>query len=354
MRVMNGSTEKLLVRVLNGRTGERVPVWLMRQAGRYLPEYREVRARAGGFLDLVYDPALAAEVTVQPVRRFGMDAAILFSDILVVPDALGQRVTFEEGEGPRLSPLKDRRDVERLSLTLLDEKLSAVYETVRETRGKLDREGFTGAALIGFCGAPWTLACYMIEGGSSRDFLAVKKWAYADPEGFGALIDVLTEASIHYLLRQIAAGAEAVQIFDSWAGVLDADQFRRWVIQPAKRIAEAVRSEYPQVPVIGFPRQAGQLYIPYIQETGVSAVSLDQQVPMKWAAGVIQPQVAVQGNLDPVCLLCGGDALALAAENILSALSRGPFVFNLGHGIHKDTPPEHVAGLVDLVHGWTL
>lgn len=354
MSAMSDQNEKTVVLALNGQMQQKVPLWLMRQAGRYLPEYREVRAQAGGFLDLVYNPALAAEVTLQPIRRFGLDAAILFSDILVIPHALGQDVRFEEGEGPRLDPLRSRADIERLSPARLDERLSSIYETVERIAHGLSKEGFTDTALIGFSGAPWTLACYMIEGGGSRDFIKVKRWAYADPESFGALIDLLADCTAHYLLRQIHAGAEIVQLFDSWAGVIDADLFSRWVIQPTRRIVETIRADYPDIPIVGFPRGAGQLYIPYLQDTGVNAVSLDYQVPVKWASGVIQPQCAVQGNLDPVCLMAGGDAMAMACEKILSALSRGPFVFNLGHGIHKDTPPEHVAQIAEIVHGWTV
>ncbi len=350
---MNELDEKILLDVLRKKPQMRVPFWLMRQAGRYLPEYRELRDQAGSFLDLVYNPELATEITLQPVRRFGMDAAILFSDILVIPHALGQELTFVDGEGPKLDPVKSEADVARLSAVIIDEKLEPIYKTVSDVRKKLGQE-FPGTALIGFAGAPWTVACYMVEGGSSRDFAKVKGWAYRDPEGFSKLIDVITEATISYLSRQIDAGAEAVKLFDSWAGVIDPDLFQRYVIAPTRRIIEHIRSSYPEVPIIGFPRGAGQLYLNYVQQVPVDAVALDQQVPMNWASGVLQHHTAVQGNLDPVCLLEGGDAMVLSLERILSGLSGGPFIFNLGHGVMKETPPEHVEQLAEIVRGWVV
>jgi uroporphyrinogen decarboxylase len=333
------------------KAGSRIPFWLMRQAGRYLPEYRDVRSRAGGFLDLVYNPELAAEVTLQPIRRFGMDAAILFSDILVVPHGLGRDLTFVENEGPKLNPLRHGSPLPVFSPNGFDAIAGKVYESVAAIRGKLAAVKFEKTALIGFAGAPWTVACYMVEGGGSRDFIEIKRWAYSNPESFGQLIDIVTEATIHYLRGQIAAGAEAVQLFDSWAGACDERLFRQWVITPTREIVEALRAEYPDIPIIGFPRGAGRLFQEYAQATGVSALSLDPQTPLKWAA-TLQQSIPIQGNLDPVCLLAGGEALDLALDNILMSLTEGPFIFNLGHGIHKDTPPAHVDRLSRKIRDW--
>lgn len=342
-------TEKPFLQALAGQKTNAVPFWLMRQAGRYLPEYRAVRGEAGGFLNMVFDPVRAAEVTLQPLRRFGMDAAILFSDILTVPLALGQDVRFEEGEGPVLGELHP----DRLGLEKFDSVMAPVYDAVREVRSGLAREGFGHTALIGFAGAPWTVACYMVEGRGSRDYAKVKTFAYDDPKEFSRLIDLLTTATARYLSAQIAAGAEAVQIFDSWAGALDDDQFRRWVIGPAQKIVGQIKREYPGVLVIGFPRGAGALYADYADQTGVDAVGLDTQVPLSWAAREIQTKRPVQGNLDPVCLLAGGNALESRTKKILETLAGGPFVFNLGHGVIKDTPPDHVAHLARIIRNWT-
>ncbi len=337
--------EKLLLRVLDGETGLPPPIWLMRQAGRFLPEYREVRKSAGSFLDLCYTPELAAEVTLQPVRRFGMDAAILFSDILVVPDALGQSVRFVEGEGPLLEPLRDVGSLATLSMAGFEEHLAPVMETVRRVRQDLPDH----AALIGFAGSPWTVATYVVEGASSRDYANVKGWAFRDPEGFSALIDLLVEATVVYLNAQIDAGAEVVQLFDSWASVLPEAAFRRWVIAPTREIVAGVRARHSDVPIIGFPRGAGLLMEAYVAETGVNAISLDSQVPPGWAAKMVQPKVAVQGNLDPIFLLEGGPGMARAVGEILKALGGGPFIFNLGHGVLPATPPEHAAELITMV-----
>ena len=342
------SDGKLFLRALAGQACERPPFWLMRQAGRYLPEYRATRAQAGSFLELCYNPALAAEVTLQPLRRYGMDAAILFSDILVVPHALGQELDYLEGEGPRLDPVRTPADLARLSAERLTERLGPVYETVR----RLTKEIPDTTALIGFAGAPWTVAAYMVEGGGSKEFAKVKGWAYRDPEGFGALMDLLVEATIAHLGAQIGAGAEAVQLFDSWAGVLPAPEFRRWVIEPTRRIAAALKARHPGVPLIGFPRQAGVLYADYAVETGVDALGLDTSVPVEWAALALQTKLPVQGNLDPLMLAAGGEALATAARHILATLAPGPFVFNLGHGVVQSTPPEHVGQLAALIRAW--
>lgn len=337
---------KPFLETLRGVKQTTPPVWLMRQAGRYLPEYRELRARAGDFKAMVYTPAHATEATLQPIRRYGFDAAILFSDILTIPEALGQTVQFEQGHGPSLRPLEN---VSALNPDL--SRMEPVYEAVSSIRARLDQEGFRATSLIGFAGAPWTVACYMVDGGGSKEFPKTRTMAHARPDEFAALIGLLTETTTAYLLRQIEAGAEAVQIFDSWAGVLPEDQFRRWVIAPTKDIVAAIKLKYPQIPVIGFPRQAGELYRDYIAETGVDAVSLDTGLKLSWVAAELQPRCIVQGNLDPFVLMAGGSALDQAAGHILETLGDHPFIFNLGHGIHKDTPPEHVARLVDLIRG---
>ncbi|GAB3123044.1 uroporphyrinogen decarboxylase [Novispirillum itersonii] len=339
---------KRFIRALKGETLTPPPFWLMRQAGRYLPEYRATRTDAGGFLDLCYNPPLAVEVTLQPLRRYGMDAAILFSDILVVPDAIGQPVSFKVGEGPCLTPLADDAAVDALDPSRLKDHLKPVFETVSGLAGAIPET----TALIGFCGAPWTVATYMVEGGGSKDYARTKEWAYGHPQRFQRLIDTLVEASAEYLCLQIEHGAEAVQIFDSWAGVLPEEEFRRWVIDPIRRITERVKDRYPGVPVIGFPRQAGLMYLPFARETGVDAVSLDTMIPLDWAAETLQPLLTVQGNLDPIALLVGGDHLDHAVDHILKTLGKGPFVFNLGHGIVPPTPPENVARLADRIRGW--
>ncbi len=343
-------TEKPLLQALRGDRPGRTPIWLMRQAGRYLPEYRKIRAEVDGFLDLCLDPARAIEVTLQPIRRFGMDGAILFSDILIVPHALGQEVAFREGEGPVLDPVRDGAAVARLDAGGLHGRLAPVYETVEGLADELRRLD-ERVALIGFCGAPWTVATYMVEGGTSKDFMAVKRWAYGDAEGFGALIDVLVEASAAYLVRQAGAGAEVLQIFESWAGAVDSAGFRRWVIGPVREIVQRVRRACPDVPIIGFPRGAGHFVAEFVRETGVDAVSLDSLVEPEWAAETLAGSVAVQGNLDPAYLLVGGGAMTAAADRILDSLAGGRFVFNLGHGVTPGTPVEHVGALVDHVHG---
>lgn len=349
---MDERATKILVRALCGERTMRPPWWLMRQAGRYLPEYRAVRARAGGFLKMVYDPDTAAEITMQPVRRFGMDAAILFSDILVVPQALGVALEFAEGEGPRLEPLRDLSDLPVFDPESFDAVLKPVCATVSAVRSSLQREGFSDCALIGFAGAPWTIACYMVEGGGSRDFHETKRLAFSDPDGFQALIDLIVLATTRYLVDQIRAGAEAVQIFDSWAGIADGADFARWCIDPVRAIAQSLRTSFPHVPVIGFPRGAGAHYPVFARNAGVDAVGLDSFVPRAWAAHAVQSLKPVQGNLDPAALLAGGEALERAACDVLDAFGGGSFVFNLGHGVIKETPPDHVARLGEIVRGW--
>jgi uroporphyrinogen decarboxylase len=347
-------TGKLFLDALAGHVGERVPFWFMRQAGRYLPEYRALRSEKGGFLEMAYDPDTACEITMQPIRRFGMDAAIIFSDILVVPHALGQSLEFAAGEGPKLNPVRDGKALAALNFHNFEKKLAPVFEAIRKTKAQLQAENFKQTALIGFAGAPWTVATYMIEGGSSRDFIHAKKMAYGDPETFAELMHLLTEATAAYLIKQADAGAEALKIFDSWAGVLDENLFQKWVIGPAREIVRQVRAVHPHIPLIGFPRGAGENYFSYVQNSGMSAVALDQFVPTRWATRVLQTHMPVQGNLDPVCLMTGGDAMALSVERIMSELSKAPFIFNLGHGVHKETPVEHVATLSDMLKNWKL
>jgi uroporphyrinogen decarboxylase len=333
--------DKLLLRAIRGNAIERVPFWLMRQAGRYLPEYRAVRAQAGSFLQLCYDPDLAAEVTLQPIRRFGMDAAILFSDILVVPHGLGQQVGFKDGEGPVLEPIRDARDLQRLDPARQADILAPVYETVRRVAAALPAE----TAFVGFAGAPWTVATYVVEGGSSRTFDHARKWAQTDPIGFGRLIDILILATIEHLSAQISAGVEVVQLFDSWASALEGAAFDRWVIEPTRRIVGALRERHPGVPVIGFPRASGTGYDRFLAETGVDVIGIGQDMPLDWARDVLQPRAAIQGNLDPAVLVAGGAELAADIDRIIGTLGAGRLIFNLGHGIVPQTPVEHVAEL---------
>jgi uroporphyrinogen decarboxylase len=340
-------SEKPILRVLAGETPTVPPVWLMRQAGRYLPEYRELRAKTGGFLDLCYTPEIAAEATLQPIRRFGMDAAILFSDILVVPQALGQALWFETGEGPRLEPIREARAVAALRPDGVTARLQPVYRTIGLVKADLPPR----VALIGFAGAPWTVATYMVEGGSSRDFAAIKAWAAAAPDEFARLIDRLVGATIAHLLAEIAAGVEIVQLFDTWAGIVPAEAFERWVIAPTRRIVEALHREHPNIPIIGFPRGIGALYPRYFAETGVTALSIDAGVPLDFAAATLQKMGAIQGNLDPRLLVTGGAMLDEAVSAILGALGQGPFIFNLGHGVLPETPLAHVSRLLELIRG---
>jgi len=317
----------------------------MRQAGRYLPEYRAVRADAGGFLDLCYRPELAEEVTLQPIRQFGMDAAILFADILLIPDGLGQPLAYREGEGPVLEPVRHQDDLKRLDAGRVQDHVAPVFETVARLSKSLPED----VALIGFAGAPWTVASYMVEGRGSRDFAVTKAWALQEPDSFAQLIDLLVDTTTDYLLAQMRAGAEAVQIFDTWAGLLPEMAFRRWCVEPVKEICRRLKAEFPDRPVIGFPRGAGAGYIGFAKATGVDAVSLDWTVPVSWAAAELQSASAVQGNLDPRYLVVGGPAMEAEIQRILGSLAGGPYVFNLGHGIVPETPPENVARLAEIV-----
>ena len=335
--------QRKILDVLRGETVFPPPVWMMRQAGRYLPEYREVRKQAGSFLDLCYNPDLAVEVTLQPIRRFGFDASILFSDILVVPHALGRDLRFEEGRGPLLTPI-DASGIAKLETSGFHDHLAPVYETVRRLRRELPDE----TTLLGFCGAPWTVATYMIAGHGTPDQAPARMFALEQPEAFSALINRLADCSADYLIRQIDAGADAVQIFDSWAGVLDELSFERWCVKPVARMVAKVREKHPDTPIIGFPKGAGALYAGYRRETGVTALGLDWTVPLGTARR-LQAEGAVQGNLDPLRLIAGGEALHEGVDAIVEALRHGPFIFNLGHGITPKTPVEHVEAMLKRI-----
>jgi uroporphyrinogen decarboxylase len=340
------SKDKRFLKAFAGESTDRPPFWLMRQAGRYLPEYREIRKTAKNFLNFCYTPDLAVEVTLQPLRRYGFDAAILFSDILVIPDALGQEVAFKEGEGPVLEPIRNVKALAALSADRIHDHLAPVYESVRRLSKEIPEE----TALIGFAGAPWTVATYMVEGRGGTDYGNTKRWAYGAPEEFSKLIDLLVNATSAYLLEQIRNGAEVIQLFDTWASVLPENQFRKWVIEPTKRIVANIKAEFPHVPVMGFPKGVGASYLDFVRETGVDGVSLDTSVPLQWAADNLQNHCVVQGNLDNQLLVAGGPAMEEEIERILSTLGRGRFIFNLGHGIVPQTPPEHVARLAEIIH----
>lgn len=338
--------DKPLLAVLKGERRDPVPMWMMRQAGRYLPEYRQLRQEKGSFLNLVYDPDAAAEITLQPLERFPkLDAAILFSDILIVPFAIGQNLTFVAGEGPRLTPPLMSAELDDLTPFLV--RLEPIYETVRKVRTKLDED----KTLIGFAGSPWTAATYMIAGQGSRDQTEARRLAYADRGKFAAILERIEHLTLSYLSAQIEAGAEAVQLFDSWAGSLSPAQFEQCVIAPTARIVAALRERHPDVPVIGFPKGAGGKLGAYARETGVTALGLDETVDPVWAAKELPAALPVQGNLDPLALGAGGESLRSAVERILDAFADRPHIFNLGHGILQDTPIEHVGELIAQVKG---
>jgi uroporphyrinogen decarboxylase len=338
---------KPLLAVLAGQRLKVPPVWMMRQAGRYLPEYRAVREKAGGFLDLCFNPELAAEVTLQPVRRFGFDAAILFSDILVIPLALGRKLWFVEGEGPRLEPLSDAKALLALQSEADPNVLAPIYETVKRVKPALPAE----TTFIGFCGAPWTVATYMVAGRGTPGQAPAKDMAKREPQAFQHLIDCLVEASVDYLARQLDAGAEVVQIFDTWAGSLPPDEFERWCVQPTRQLVGKLRAKRPGVKVIGFPRGAGKNIPRYVEETGVDAVSLGNEIDRVFARDEIQTRVPVQGNVDPTILLQGGEALDREVDDVLENLGQGPLMFNLGHGIFPQTPIAHVEQMLKRVRG---
>jgi len=333
--------EKLLIDSLEGVVTKRPPFWFMRQAGRYLPEYRELRSRTGGFIDLCLNRAASTEVTLQPIKRFDPDAAILFSDILIVPYGLGMSVRFEEGIGPILDAVYDSRGVDKLSLNKSWSRIESTYETVASVKSQLE----PNKALIGFSGSPWTVATYMVEGKSSKDYATVKGWAYRDREGFGRLIDLLTVATIKHLSAQVDAGADVIKIFDTWAGVLSPEEFRRWVIEPSVKICAELKLRYPGVKIIGFPKGVGIGYVDYVRNVGVDGVAIDTSVSPVWAAEFLQGEVTVQGNLDPIVLIEGGDKMIEQAQQIRENLQEGPFIFNLGHGVLPSTPVENLIKL---------
>jgi uroporphyrinogen decarboxylase len=339
---------KPLLDTLIGKASEGTPppIWLMRQAGRYLPEYRELRKQANGFVHFCFSPELATEATLQPIRRFGMDGAILFADILLLPHALGRKVQFIEGRGPVFEPLSQPGD---LAIREGWQEVTApVAETVRRVRAALPAE----TTLIGFAGAPWTVATYLIEGGGSRDHMRSRQWAYREPDAFQAMIDVLVETTVEYIAAQIEAGADAYQLFDSWAGALTADGIQRWSLAPCAAIASALQKRYPHVPCIMFPRATGPMLTRFAANGAFAGIGIDSAVSPAWAAQALQPNTVVQGNLDPAVLIAGGDAMRSAVADILGNLGgKGRHIFNLGHGITPETPPEHVAELVALVRG---
>ena len=342
------SPVKPFIEVLSGRRLPVPPIWMMRQAGRYLPEYRELRAKAGGFLDMCFTPEYAAEITLQPIRRFNFDVAVIFSDILVIPHALGRAVRFEAGEGPRLDPLNTPELAATLASTADFTTLEPVYETLRRVKAELDPK----IALLGFCGAPWTVATYMVAGQGTPDQAPARMMAYRHPDAFARIIDTLVENSIQYLLGQLKAGADALQIFDTWAGVLPPREFYRWSIEPAQRIVAGVRAVVPDAKIIGFPRGAGALLPAYADATGVDAVSVDWAAEPSLIRERVQNRVAVQGNLDPLALIAGGAALDRAIDDVLENYARGRLIFNLGHGILQETPIAHVEQMVARVRAY--
>lgn len=341
----NTTAHKPLLRVLSGEAVWPPPLWLMRQAGRHLPEYRATRAEAGSFMQLCFNPRLAAEVTVQPVRRYATDAAILFSDILVVPWAMGQGLTFAEGEGPRLPPIRDAKGLDALDVAGAAAKAAPIMETVRLTRAELAAH-HPATALIGFAGAPWTVGCYMIEGRGGGEFHHARRTLHGDPGFFAALMEKLEAATLSYLLAQAEAGAEVLMLFDSWAGQLPPRAFHEWVIAPAKRLRDAIRAARPDLPMIGFPRLAGPMLAAYAEQTGMQAVAMDTAMDPAWAARHVPAHIALQGNLDPEAVVAGGAGMRAEVDALISALRGRPWIFNLGHGVEQLTPPEHVSALI--------
>jgi uroporphyrinogen decarboxylase len=342
---LSDPADKPLLAVLRGEQRSPAPLWLMRQAGRYLPEYRELRARRGGFLDMAYDPETAAEITLQPLRRFPLDGAILFSDILIVPHAIGQKLEFVAGEGPRLSPPLANAALEGLQPVL--ERLEPIWATVARVKAQLRPE----TTFLGFAGSPWTVATYMVAGEGSREQSLARSLAYGDPSRFEAIIRRIEEVTLDYLAGQVDAGVDAVQLFDSWSGSLAPAEFERWVIAPTARIVDAFRARYPSTPIIGFPKGAGGKLRAYAAETGVDAIGLDETVDPVWASRELPSSLPVQGNLDPLALIAGGEALKASVRQILDAFADRPHIFNLGHGIQQTTPIAHVEELVRLVKG---
>jgi uroporphyrinogen decarboxylase len=336
---------KLLLETLKGNPGDRVPFWFMRQAGRYLPEYREVRNTTNSFMEFCYSPDKAAEVTLQPIRRYGMDGAILFADILVAPDGLGQKVWFEKGFGPKLEPVNDEAAFAKLSMGGFHDKVGNVYETVRRLKDELP----SNVTLLGFAGAPWTVATYMIAGQGSKDHAAARQLGYGNPALFGRILDLLVDATSEYLIAQIDAGADAVQIFDSWSAALPEPAFEKWVIEPTREIVARIRARHAETPIIGFPRLAGAALPHFVGSVPVNCVGLDTGVPLGWAAEHIQKKVCVQGSLDPHLVVAGGQPMVDEANRILETLKGGAHIFNLGHGFVPETPPENVALLSETI-----
>ncbi|MEL0105537.1 MAG: uroporphyrinogen decarboxylase [Rhodospirillaceae bacterium] len=339
--------KKLFLRALHQERLDRPPFWFMRQAGRYLPEYRKLREDTPNFLSFCYSPALTVEAALQPLRRFQPDAAILFSDILVIPDGLGQSVRFEGGVGPVLEPIRSETDLKQLQVSKVLDHLEPVFESVRQLSAALPHN----VALIGFAGSPWTVAYYMVEGRSGQDGSTIKKWAIEEPDGFQKLIDILVPVTTDYLIEQIKNGAETIQLFDSWSGLLEAEHFDRWIIQPTREIVAGIKQHNPDVPVIGFPRGAGDQTIKYAENTGVDGIGIDSDISPAWARDNLQGLKTVQGNLDNQILREGGKKLEDETINILQTLSGGPFIFNLGHGILPETPPDNVIRVAEIVRG---
>ncbi len=338
---------KNFISTLQGQKTSKIPIWYMRQAGRYLPEYLVLRKTEPDFIRFCLTPKLTVEAALQPLRRFNLDTAILFSDILLIPYMLGQPLHFEKGVGPCLEPIDNATGLDQLKPSRF-KMLEPVYEAIRQTKDYLPQD----KSLIGFAGAPWTLACYMIAGCSTPNQEAAKHFLFSKPDLFKKLMKILVSSVSEHLIRQISAGAEVIQIFDSWAGVLPASEFELFSIRPTYEIVQAIRKEYPDVPIIGFPKSAGVLYEPYARETGIDAVSVDSQLPLRWIAESLQKYVVVQGNLDPTLAVIGGAAMHQAAKNILDILSQKPFIFSLGHGILPQTPPDNIAELTRIVRGW--
>lgn len=333
---------KLMHHAINNENIQHFPFWFMRQAGRYLPEYRELRAKAGGFLNMCYNPDMASEITLQPIRRFGLSAAIIFSDILVIPNAMGIDVQFEQGEGPKLSVTRDYKSAQLLN-TDIEQHLKPVSEAIEKTRRNLDKE----KSLIGFCGAPWTVACYMVEGKGSRDYEDVRKFAIHEEKTFSLIIEKIIESSVSYLSMQVKSGADIIQIFDSWAGVLSENEYKKWVIEPTARLVSQFKKIHPGVPVIGFPRGSGTKYKQYSEQVGVDVISIDVQTPLKWAANTLNKPI--QGNLDPVLLACDKDAAVAQTKEIIEIMQGRAFIFNLGHGILQHTPVENVHAVCEAI-----
>ena len=341
---------KPIIQVFQDAVLDRTPFWFMRQAGRYLPEYRALRKEAGGFLDMAYNPDFATEVTLQPIRRFGMDAAILFSDILVIPHALGQDLSFQAGEGPVLPPIRDEAGLKVLSDEKLLENLNPVFQAIKNIRAALEVE-HPNVALIGFAGAPWTVATYMVEGGGSKTFAEVKGWAYGRSPGFSRLMDILVDATSQYLIAQVEAGAEVLQIFDTWSSALDKRGFHDWVIAPTAEIVRRVREKCPETPIIGFPKGAGHLIGDYVRKTDVDGVGVDYATDLESVLKAVPENIVIQGNLDPIRLISGGEDMLAEARKILAVMKGRKHIFNLGHGFQPETPVEHVEALVALLKG---